>query len=316
MENLIAPKGLKMGIFRCLKSGINPEFPDQGTCQGGVVSPLLANIALNGIEEIHPSVRYADDMVFFLKPGESEEKLLDKISRFLLARGLKVSEKKTKLTASTDGFDFLGWYFKVQQNGKFRCTPSEENFKAFRQKVKRVVNNSNYGAKVKAKKLAPIVRGWRNYHKFCDMSGSRFSLWFLNHRTFNVFNKETKQDRYTAEELVKKAFPNVPFSENRHIKVQGNKSPYDGNLVYWSERNSKLYDGRTSKLLKKQNHTCSHCGHKLTSSERVHLHHIDGNHSNWKDSNLTVVHESCHDYLHMSKERSEDYQPLQSAKTR
>jgi RNA-directed DNA polymerase len=316
MENLIAPKGLKMGIFRCLKSGINPEFPDQGTCQGGVVSPLLANIALNGIEEIHPSVRYADDMVFFLKPGESEEKLLDKISQFLLARGLKVSEKKTKLTASTDGFDFLGWYFKVQQNGKFRCTPSEENFNAFRQKVKRVVNNSNYGAKVKAKKLAPIVRGWRNYHKFCDMSGSRFSLWFLNHRTFNVFNKETKQDRYTAEELVKKAFPNVPFSENRHIKVQGNKSPYDGNLVYWSERNSKLYDGRTSKLLKKQNHTCSHCGHKLTSSERVHLHHIDGNHSNWKDSNLTVVHESCHDYLHMSKERSEDYQPPQSAKTR
>lgn len=59
MDNLIAPKGLKMGIFRCLKSGINPEFPEQGTCQGGVVSPLLANIALNGIEEIHPSVRYA-----------------------------------------------------------------------------------------------------------------------------------------------------------------------------------------------------------------------------------------------------------------
>lgn len=46
MKNLIAPSGLKLGIFRCLKAGITPEFPLQGTCQGGVVSPLLANIAL------------------------------------------------------------------------------------------------------------------------------------------------------------------------------------------------------------------------------------------------------------------------------
>jgi retron-type reverse transcriptase len=63
MERLIAPMGIKAGIFRCLKSGVNPEFPEQGTPQGGVVSPLLANIALNGIEEIHQSVRYADDFV-------------------------------------------------------------------------------------------------------------------------------------------------------------------------------------------------------------------------------------------------------------
>ncbi|WP_199192182.1 reverse transcriptase N-terminal domain-containing protein [Chlorogloea sp. CCALA 695] len=84
MDNLTAPKGIKSGIFRCLKAGINPEFPEQGTPQGGVVSPLLANIALNGIEGllryhedtkkritnktpgkyiIEPSIRYADDMV-------------------------------------------------------------------------------------------------------------------------------------------------------------------------------------------------------------------------------------------------------------
>jgi retron-type reverse transcriptase len=53
MEQLIAPLGIKTGIFRCLKSGVNPGFPEQGTPQGGVVSPLLANIALNGIESIH-----------------------------------------------------------------------------------------------------------------------------------------------------------------------------------------------------------------------------------------------------------------------
>ncbi|WP_333307156.1 MULTISPECIES: reverse transcriptase domain-containing protein [unclassified Microcoleus] len=113
MERLIAPKGIKTGIFRCLKSGVNPEFPEQGTPQGGVVSPLLANIALNGIEEIHQSVRYADDMVIILKPKDDATAILDKVNEFLTERGMKVSEKKTKLTATTDGFDFLGWHFKV-----------------------------------------------------------------------------------------------------------------------------------------------------------------------------------------------------------
>lgn len=313
MKNLIAPRALKEGIFRALKAGINPEFPEQGTPQGGVVSPLLANIALNGIESIHkyknqkshvldPCIRYADDMVFFLRPEDDANAILEKISQFLAKRGLKVSEKKTKLTASTSGFDFLGWHFKVQQNGKFRCIPSEENYKAFRKKVKKIVNNSNYGAKVKAQKLAPIVRGWRNYHKFCKMDGSRNSLYYLESRTFRVFNKEAKQSRYSSKKLLDKAFPSVPYSQNRHVKVKGNKSPFDGNLVYWSERNSKLYDGITSKLLKRQNHTCGYCGYKMTSQERVHLHHKGDNHGNCKDSNLTVVHESCHDYIHMSKE--------------
>ncbi len=322
MVNLIAPRALKTAIFRALKAGINPEFPEQGTPQGGVVSPLLANIALNGIENIHQyhkdkgrkitprttvkdirkaCVRYADDMLFFLRPEDDGKEILDKISQFLAERGLKVSEKKTKLTASTDGFDFLGWNFKVQQNGKFRCIPSEENFKAFRKKVKHIVNNSNYGAKVKALKLAPIVRGWRNYHKFSKMDGSRFSLWNLNHRAFMAFNKETKQDKHSSRKLIEKAFPKVPYSEFAHIKVKGNKSPFDGDLIYWTERNSKLYDGITSKLLRRQNHRCGKCGYKLTSEERVHLHHIDGNHENWKDKNLTVLHESCHDYIHMGK---------------
>ncbi|QSJ14834.1 reverse transcriptase N-terminal domain-containing protein [Nostoc sp. UHCC 0702] len=322
MDNLIAPLGLKLGIFRCLKAGINPEFPEQGTCQGGVVSPLLANIALNGIESIHryhkdklktitqntpdaaiaePSIRYADDMVIILRPSDDATKILDKISQFLEERGMKVSQQKTKLTAATEGFDFLGWHFVVQSNGKFKCVPSVDNYKKLRQKVKKIVNCSNYGATVKALKLAPVVRGWRNYHRFCDMSSARNSLWHTEHRAWKVFNRETDLDRKSTTKLIEKAFPAVPYSQSTHVNVKGTKSPFDGDLAYWSLRNSKLYDGETSKALKRQNHTCGHCGLKCISEERIHLHHIDGNHNNWKVKNLLAVHESCHDFIHRSK---------------
>jgi RNA-directed DNA polymerase len=301
MDNLIAPAGLKLGIFRCLKAGTNGGFPDQGTPQGGVVSPLLANIALNRIENIHNSIRYADDMVIILKPSDDAELILEEISAFLSARGMKVSERKTKVTATKDGFDFLGWAFKVQKNGKFRCVPSMDNHRAFRKKVKAIVNNSNYGAKAKAEKLAPIVRGWRNYHRFCKMDGSRNSLYHIQFRAFKVINKETKQNRYTSKALLDKAFPSVPYSENKHVNVKGEKSPYDGDVAYWSERKSKLYNGITSKALKRQNHSCKTCGLKFVGDERIHLHHVDKNHNNWKQNNLVVIHESCHDYIHMSK---------------
>jgi hypothetical protein len=77
-----------------------------------------------------------------------------------------------------------------------------DNFKAFRKKVKHIVNNSNYGSKVKAEKLAPLVRGWRQYHKFCKMDGARNSLWHINHRAWKVF----RVCRIKAEPLSDKLF--------------------------------------------------------------------------------------------------------------
>jgi RNA-directed DNA polymerase len=297
------------------QSWTNIGFPDQGTPQGGVVSPLLANIALNGIESIHqykgkngrvrePSIRYADDMVIILRPQDDAKAILERISKFLAARGMNVSKKKTKLTAATDGFDFLGWHFKVQKNGKFRSTPSMDNYKAFRKKVKDIVNNSNYGATVKASKLAPVVRGWRQYHKYCKMDGTRNSLYYIESRAYTVFNKETKQNRYTSKKLLDIAFPKVPYSENNHINVKGEKSPFDGDIAYWSKRNSILYDGLTSKALKRQNHSCNSCGLKFLGEQRVHLHHADGNHQNWKETNLVALHQTCHQFIHMSKSKS------------
>lgn len=301
MSKVIAPQSVKLGLWKCLKSGVNPEFPDSGTPQGGVVSPLLANIALDGIENIHKSVRYADDMVFIFKKDENPDQVFDEIKEFLRLRGLNIKAAKTRFVKATDGFDFLGWNFRVQKNGKFKSTPSEENYLAFRKKVKSIVNNSNYGAEFKAFKLAPIVRGWRNYHRYCKMSGSRFSLWYLNHRAWQVFNKQSHLNRHQTDALIKKAFPAVPYSESKHVMVSGDASPFNGDLVYWSKRESNHYDGPTAKVLRKQNHTCGHCGLKLTPGEEVNLHHLDGNHQNWKPKNLLVVHQSCHQYIHMSK---------------
>ncbi|KAB8333199.1 HNH endonuclease [Scytonema tolypothrichoides VB-61278] len=325
MSNLIAPQHIKIGIFRCLKAGTNPEFPEQGTPQGGVISPLLANIALNGIESIHkchvdnkrkltpktpqkyilePSIRYADDMVIILRPEDDAEEILKKIDQFLADKGMNISKKKTKVTASTEGFDFLGWHFKVQSNGKFRSTPSVDNYKAFRKKVKAIVNSSNYGSEVKAQKLAPLVRGWRNYHRYCKMDGSRNSLCHIETRAFKKFNKEKENDRHSSKKLLDKAFPDVPYSENKFVSVQGEKSPFNGDTTYWSERNSKLYDGKTSKALNRQNHSCGICGMKMIPGETVHLHHVDGNHQNWATKNCYAVHQTCHQYHHMSKEKS------------
>ena len=64
---------------------------------------------------------------------------------------------------------------------------------------------------------------------------------FIENRAFKVFNKETKQNRYSSKKLLNQAFPSVSYAENKHVNVRGSKSPYDGDVQYWSERNSKLY---------------------------------------------------------------------------
>ena len=137
-------------------------------------------------------------------------------------------------------------------------------------------------------KLAPIVRGWRNYHKYCKMDGARFSLWNIAHRAFRVLLKQKTIDRYKAAKMVKTAFPYVKYSENKFVNVKGDKSPFDA-----------------AKTLKKQRHSCRHCELKFLEGEKVELHHIDGNHNNWNSKNLLAIHRSCHHYVHMGKGRED-----------
>jgi group II intron reverse transcriptase/maturase len=278
MQRIDAPQSVKLGIFRCLKAGVNPEFPSQGTPQVGVISPLLANIVLDGIENLHQSVRYANDMIFILKPNDDENVVLSKISHFLAARGLNISQRKTKVTSTKDGFDFLGWHFVCQRNGKFRSTPSEENFKNFRKKVKSIINSSNLDMEDRVFKTAAIVRGWRHYHKYCQLSG-KYNLWAIMKRACKVFNTK-KRNRVLAKQMLLKAFPTVSTSESGFINVKGNKTLFDGDLVYWSEHNNNRYDNVTARALNFQSNTCTTCELKIFSKDEVQLHHLDENHNN------------------------------------
>ena len=333
MNRVTALCELKQGLWRSLKSGVSPEFPDQGTPQGGVLSPLLANIALDGIEDsggtirrsfshlgktrynLHNTgIRYADDIVFICQPEADPIEILSRIKSFLSKIGCKVSKSKTRIVTSTDGFDFLGWNFRVKPDGKFKCVPSKDNYLNFKKKVKAIVNSSSYGAIVKATKLAPVVRGWRTYHKFCDMSGSGFSLFLTRKRAWRVFNKERKQNWHSVTKLIQKSFPSVGYSVNKHVMVQKSRSIYDGDFVYWSKRNSKHYDGPTAKALARQNQLCGFCKLPLVDGESVHLHHADGDHSNWSYKNLIAVHQSCHQIHHMSTRTPSGMEPERDPK--
>jgi RNA-directed DNA polymerase len=170
MDNGILRKWLKAGYIDHKKL-----FPtNAGTPQGGIISPVLSNMALDGLEkELKPFrgqkvyfVRYADD---FIVTGDSKELLENKVKpviiRFLKERGLTLSEEKTKLTHIEEGFDFLGQNVR-KYNGKLLIKPSKKNVKKFLAKVRKVMK-ANMSAKQEKLigLLNPIIRGWANYHR-------------------------------------------------------------------------------------------------------------------------------------------------------
>jgi group II intron reverse transcriptase/maturase len=313
MQSVQLPKAAKQGIFRAIKAGVRGEFPssESGTPQGGVISPLLANLVLHGLENVGHEVRlkirnggryidtingfrYADDVVFILKPGDDSELLREHIDKFLEIRGLKVKEAKTKVAHSTDGFDFLGWNFAVKPNGKFISTPSQKATDSIKTKVKEVMKDSRFTLEHRINKCGSMIRGWRNYHRFCDMS--QHDLWSLHYWLWKFIRKQGRYNRFQTNKVIKRAIPSVSWSACKFIIVKGDKSPYDGDFVYWSKRENSNYDGVTARLLKKQNHKCADCNLSFISGDIAELHHIDGNHNNWKLINLEVLHRECHQH--------------------
>lgn len=151
LRSIVSPRGIKVGISRCLERGFCPEFLEKIDNTFGLES-LFSNILINNIEKIHSCVRYGYHMLFFLKPFDDEIIILKKILAFLQYRFMNYSEIQTYIFSSFIGFDFLEWHFKVSTDGSSFSTPSFGNYQKFLKRVKHIINNSNYGA-VRFKKI-------------------------------------------------------------------------------------------------------------------------------------------------------------------
>ena len=166
-----------------LKRGMEKQVfhhTEKGTPQGGIISPLLANLCLDGLESclyknIHEKrthkinvIRYADD---FIIRGDSEEWLeavvKPRVIQFLDSRGLKLSEDKTHITQVSNGFDFLGWNVRKYPNGKILVKPSDNSIKTLLEKTGEIIRN-NRAAKTASliMMLNPIIRGWATLNAF------------------------------------------------------------------------------------------------------------------------------------------------------
>lgn len=178
-DKVVLQKWLKAGYF--YEKELFPT--NSGTPQGGILSPTLANMVLDGLDsELRAKfgrrktsksaanqvnlVRYADD---FIVTGRSKELLENEvkplIENFLKKRGLTLSEEKTKITHIEDGFDFLGWNIR-KYDGKLLTKPSKKNVKAFLDDVRDTVKVNKTAKQTNLIHLLnPKIRGWANYHK-------------------------------------------------------------------------------------------------------------------------------------------------------
>ncbi|TCP60105.1 group II intron reverse transcriptase/maturase, partial [Baia soyae] len=178
MDKTILKKWLKAGFMD--QKTLYPT--EQGTPQGGICSPVLANLALDGLEKVLQEafpkkrvatsmhkvnyIRYADDFIITANSKEIlEQEVKPLVKEFLQERGLELSEEKTSITHINDGFDFLGQNIR-KYKGKLLIKPSKKNIKAFLDKVREVIRtNKQATTENLILQLNPMIRGWANYHK-------------------------------------------------------------------------------------------------------------------------------------------------------
>jgi RNA-directed DNA polymerase len=201
---------------------------EQGTPQGGVASPLLANIALHGMEEAigvtydyrgqligkRAVVRYADDFVCFCETREDAEQVQKILVEWLKERGLALSEEKTRIVHLTEGFDFLGFnirHYPAPQTSrtgwKLLIKPSKESVQDVQRKLKDQwdkVQGTNVPSVLT--KLNPIIRGWANYFRTAVAK--------------EIFSSLDRWMFYKADRYTRRMHPKKP-KDWRHRKYWG-----------------------------------------------------------------------------------------------
>ena len=200
LEKPILTQFLKAGFI--YKRHLNPT--KAGTPQGGIISPILANMTLDGIEKLlmtkYPKrggksfkvnfVRYADDFIVTANSEETAREIRDMIIAFLKERGLELSDSKTLITNINEGFDFLGWNFR-KYNGKLLIKPSKKSIKKFTESISQTINKGMaWSQEVLIAKLNPIIRGWANYHNSV-VSSEVFQT--LDHRIWELLWRWAKR---------------------------------------------------------------------------------------------------------------------------
>lgn len=269
LERTILRKWLKAGYME--RSQLYST--DEGTPQGGVISPVLANMALDGLEPLllqhfpkpkHPPapkvnfVRYADD---FIVSGASRELLEQRvkplIEQFLRERGLELSPTKTLITPLDQGFDFLGQNIRSYQ-GKLLIKPARKNVKALLMKVRqRIKQGHAYSAGLLIHQLNPVLRGWALYHRHivckdtfakvdhhifwmlwrwaCHQHPTKSSGWIKR----RYFQRVGNRDWIFTDQLEGKQqrlHPCMQVAVRRHTKIQGPANPFDPQWEVYFER--------------------------------------------------------------------------------
>jgi RNA-directed DNA polymerase len=349
MEKTILNKWLKAGYMD--KSVLYST--EDGTPQGGLSSPVLANMALDGLERIlrkkYPHsgpkalkgmhkpvnlVRYCDA---FMMTGLSKEILETEVkplvTAFLRARGLALSEEKTKITHIEDGCDFLGQHVR-KYNGKFLTRPAKKNVKAFLTDIRAVIKeNKQATAYGLIATLNPKIRGWAHFHRhaaakqtFAHVDTAIFNAlgrWARRrhptkgkrgvkdryfgrsgNRNWRFFGKAKDQEGNTTHNWLCLASA-TPIT--RYTKIKGDCNPYDPTWeLYLEERlgvkMAKTLHGkrRLMYLWKEQGGLCPICNQPITHVPGWHNHHIVYKTLGGTDhaENRVLIHPNCHRQVH------------------
>jgi RNA-directed DNA polymerase len=267
---------LKAGVFEPGK-GFAPT--EEGSPQGGVISPCLLNIALHGLEEAagvrygpggirtatgNPVlVRYCDDFVVCCHTRQQAGQVKAQLAEWLAPRGLAFNDEKTKIVSLEAGYDFLGFSIRRYRNGKLLIKPSKAAVRRVKRKLAeqmRRLRGHNASAVLAA--ICPITRGWASYYRSV-VSKKTFTsvddyLWKLTYkwacrshpgkpkswiirRYFGQFNP-SRHNKWVFGDAASGAYlPPLAWTPIiRHRKVTGAASPDDPALTaYWNQRRGK-----------------------------------------------------------------------------
>jgi RNA-directed DNA polymerase len=345
-----APNWMKKLIKGWLECGVLDNGFHQtkrGSPQGGVISPLLALIALQGIERhirrlgtgTYPIyvVAYADDMVILARREKDIHRAQAALEKWLHKIGLELNPQKTTrchtLQGEHPGFEFLGFHVRQHPVGKYRAkrgyktlvTPTASGVKRHVARLNQTIRlHRGATQQMLIDRLNPIIQGWSQYYRsvssyktFAKVSSILFwqLMSWANHRHPELNRHQTVSRYWLVNRgggwvFTSKDGPRLRYHrytrQRLHIKVKGNRSPFDGDWLYWGSR-LRSYPGVSplmSFLLRTQAGKCKHCGLNFMPDTLIEVHHLDGNHDNNRRQNLALLHRHCHDQAHAERNLS------------